>query len=362
MQWCTLGEALANPGHTKGEHSYGGIWGGKGASFHHNFLCHMQNRTPRFNGARYNWQGYDKTKYANSMQAERVDFRNCVIYNWGTGGCYGGPGGGYVNIINNFYKAGPGTLYPVIVSNITVANSGNGGKDPIFYDVSSRYFVHGNYVASAGKPVCYDWKGMRYDSSLSPVYGKFYTRDKNHYYGDSVTYIKDKKGNDCVAVDLSGPIEYGEVTTHKAEVAYEKVLKYGGASYRRDAVDSRYMEEARSKTIQYTGVKSMTYGIIDSINAIGAEPSPTCPSFPELKSEVRPAGFDTDGDGMPDAWEKANKLNPNDPSDGNAKTLDPRGWYTNLEVYLNSIVEPIVRAQNANALKPVNEYYPKCKK
>ena len=26
MQWCTLGEALANPGHSKGEHSYGGIW------------------------------------------------------------------------------------------------------------------------------------------------------------------------------------------------------------------------------------------------------------------------------------------------------------------------------------------------
>ena len=110
MQWCNITEALANAGHSKKAHSYGGIWGGKNASFHHNLIAHVQNRAPRFNGARYNWNGYDKEKYENSIQAERVDFRNCVMYNWGDGnGCYGGPGGGYINMVNNYYKAGPGT-------------------------------------------------------------------------------------------------------------------------------------------------------------------------------------------------------------------------------------------------------------
>ena len=129
MQWCTLGESLNNAGHGKGAHGYGGIWGGKLASFHHNLICHVNNRSPRFNGARYRWDGYTSNqlyseyKWENYVQAENVDFRNCVIYNCGNG-CYGGPGGGQINIVNNYYKTGPAATTSRLTT-VTVGASGN---------------------------------------------------------------------------------------------------------------------------------------------------------------------------------------------------------------------------------------------
>lgn len=359
MQWCNLTEALANPGHSKGEHSYGGIWGGKGASFHHNFIAHAQNRTPRFNGARYNWQGYDKTKYANTIQAERVDFRNCVMYNWGNGnGCYGGPGGGYVNMINNYYKAGPGTSNKTRVTQISFADSGNSGSNP-FPNYASRYYINGNYVTAAGDAAKnYDWKGVKYDKTIL-VNGEYCMEDTLHYYGDDQTYVKNNSGYDCIKIKCDSPFEAGEVTTHSAEKAYEKVVAYAGASLYRDAVDSRIAEETKTGTVTYTGAISKTKGIIDVVNDPEGTIDETTVSYPDLVSETRPEGYDTDGDGMPDAWEIANGLNPNDASDAVLKTLDTeKGWYTNLEVYLNSIVESIVKAENADAETAVAEYYP----
>ncbi len=359
MQWCNLTEALANPGHSKGEHSYGGIWGGKGASFHHNFIAHAQNRTPRFNGARYNWQGYDKTKYANTIQAEQVDFRNCVMYNWGNGnGCYGGPGGGYVNMINNYYKAGPGTSNRTRVTQISFADSGNSGSNP-FPNYASRYYINGNYVTAAGDAAQnYDWKGVKYDKTIL-VNGDYCMEDTSHYYGDDQTYVKNSSGHDCIKIKCDSPFDAGEVTTHSAEKAYEKVVAYAGASLYRDAVDARIAEEAKNGTVTYTGAISKTKGIVDVVNDPEGTIDETTVSYPDFTSETRPEGYDTDGDGMPDAWEIANGLNPNDASDATLKTLDTeKGWYTNLEVYLNSIVEDIVKAENADAETSVDEYYP----
>ena len=359
MQWCTIGEALANPGHSKGEHSYGGIWGGKDASFHHNFLCHMQNRVPRFCGARYNWSGYDNTKYSNAIQAENVDFRNCVMYNWGNGnGCYGGTGGGNINIVNNYYKAGPATVNKTRVTQISVATDGNADGSP-FMGYCARYYINGNYVTAASSPENYDWKGVIYDDGTYTINGEEYCPDADHMYGDDVTYVKNGSGVDCVKIKLDEPIATGEVTTHTAQTAYEKVLVNVGASLYRDAVDERYMQEAANGTTTYTGSATKTGdgktiqhrpGIIDFVKDQGEY---------LLESTSREAGFDSDGDGIPDEWETANGLNPNDKNDGNLYTLDTeKGWYTNLEVYANSLVEDIMKAGNADAISSVDEYYP----
>ena len=362
MQWCTLGEALANPGHSKGEHSYGGIWGGKGASFHHNLLCHMQNRMPRFCGARYGEDNisYDKTKYTSPLQAEIVDFRNCVMYNWGNGnGCYGGTGGGLVNIVNNYYKAGPATVNKTRVTQVSVATSSN-AEGSAYMGYCSRYFIQGNYVTAAGSNAQdYDWKGVIYDSGTSTINGENYCHDAKHLYGENVTYVKNSAGTDCVKIAMDEPTGTGEVTTHTAVTAFEKVLANGGASLYRDNVDARYMDEAQNGTTHYTGSatktgdgKSVTHrpGIIDFVRDQGEY---------TLESTARPTGFDTDKDGIPDDWETANGLNPNDATDAKLYTIDTeKQWYTNLEVYANSLVEAIMKQGNADAESAVDEYYP----
>ncbi|WP_289764188.1 pectate lyase [uncultured Duncaniella sp.] len=370
LQWSTIAEGLANPGHTKGAHSYGGIWGGKNASFHHNFVAHIQNRAPRFNGARYAWDGYDKTVYSSTVDAERVDFRNCLMYNWGNGnGCYGGPGGGYVNMVNNYYKAGPGTKNKTRVTQVSVASDGN-AEGSSLKGYASRYYINGNYVTAASNPEDYDWSGVIYDGGLLTLNGERYIADAAHLYGENVSYVN-INDTDCVSLKLDEQIDPGEVTTHSATDVYDKILDYCGASLYRDDADIRYMEETRTGTTTYKGnvayvdangksyPTSNTSGILDFINAPDGEQNPKTASFPELPSNTRQDDYDSDGDGIPDVWEVAQGLNPNDGTDGKIYTLDPRGWYTNVEVYINSLVEPIMKAGNMDAISAVDEYYPK---
>lgn len=348
-QWCTIGEGLNDAGHTKGDHGYGGIWGGKGASFHHNLIIHENNRAPRLNGARYNWNGYDTSKYPNSVQAERVDLRNNVMFNWGNGnGAYGGMGG-YHNIVNNYYKAGPGTTNKTRVFQCST-NASKDSNGALPDGLPGLFYISGNHVTAAGTSAeNYDWKGVKQDSGTGVTVksngGSTYVDSKGLYGPAGAT----------VNIKLESPIDAGEVTTHTAVNAYQKILLYAGASLHRDAVDERYMQETAQGKAFYSGSQTLNRpGIIDHVSDQGAY---------TLESTTRPSSFDTDGDGMPDEWETNNGLNPNNAADGKTYTLDTeKQWYTNLEVYLSSLVEDIIKGGNADAVNVVSEYYPACNK
>ena len=379
MQWCTVAESLTNPGHSKGAHGYGGIWGGKLASFHHNFIGHLMNRGPRFNGARYGWTGYTSNKdyatykWKNTVQAENVDFRNCVMYN-AQGTCYGGPGGGQINIVNNYYKAGPSQGLKETTQNglkvdvstgkergsqdritlVTLSTSSNSGKShPEFFDMTSRYFINGNTTETTKGSVTQnkDWKGISYDKGIPSQNGEYYSPDAKNFYGDAVAHTT-ISGKSCVKIKMDAPAPMGDVTTHSAAEAFSKVLAYSGASLYRDEIDARYMEEAKTGTAKFKGSITKSPGIIDKVSDVNGY------TEANFGTASRPDNFDTDNDGIPDTWEVANGLDPNDASDALTYSLDSKGYYTNLEVYANSLVEDIMKQGNADAESKVDEYYP----
>ena len=125
------------------------------------------------------------------------------------------------------------------------------------------------------------------------------------------------------------------INQQTAEEAYNSVLEHAGASMpKRDAVDLRIIEEARTGTANFEGCyedfyavadKSMKCGIIDSQNDVGG--------WPELESV--PAPTDSDHDGIPDEWEDKNNLDKENPNDRNTFNSD---GYTMLEVYINSLI------------------------
>lgn len=114
----------------------------------------------------------------------------------------------------------------------------------------------------------------------------------------------------------SAPIVDPRMPTESAETAFARVLAGVGASLRRDSVDDRIL----------AGVKARTGRLIDSQAQVGGWPMLT----------GGPAPRDSDGDGMPDVWEKAHGLDPRNAADG-AADRDGDG-YTNLEDYLNGLV------------------------
>jgi hypothetical protein len=297
-QWCFITESLRNSVHDKGAHGYGGVWGGKKASFHHNLVAHHDSRNPRLG----------ETAGTAFALTDLVDLRNNVIYNWGNNSCYGGEAMN-VNMVNCYYKPGPVTSKTTRI--VSIDKNKNVGTE--VYDIWGKFYIAGNYVDGSTATTNDNW-----------TYGVY-----NQFHGSYGTVSAEDK----VAMKMTSehPIE-NNVYTHTAQEAYQKVLDYGGASLKRDAIDTRIVENVKNKTYSFEGSNGSTKGIIDTQSDVGG--------WVNLNSTEPP--IDTDGDGMPDAWETTQKLDPNKVN-ANDKSLSTA--YDNIEVYINNLVKDITANQ-----------------
>lgn len=279
MQYCIVSESLRNSVHVKGNHGYGGIWGGTNASFHHNLLAHHDSRNPRFDHS-----------YVNNTCFGPVDYVNNVVYNWGGNSTYGGEGYTQVrkiNMVNNYYKYG----------HSTDSNKRNRLVDPT---VSCSYCSDGH--------------------TLIP--GKFWL-EGNFMFNDPNVTADNWKGSTQNGSNVKASARWTEGLTRlnneqTAEQAYETVLAKAGCSLHRDVVDDRIVSEVRNGTGK----------LIDGQSEVGG--------WPDYSGEKE---LDSDYDGIPDAWEKAHGLDPYTYSDSGKQTLV--AGYTNLEAYLNSLVQDL---------------------
>ena len=256
VQWCFITESLNNSFHPKGEHGYGSLIRTDGdITFHHNLYAHHRTRCPR----------------PGTYGKERgilLDFRNNVIYNWKTLAGYTGEDRATINYVGNYLKPGPSTEDAGRIFHI--------GGD------STRMFVSRNRLEGAKEGNEDNWRLV--DNA-----------EEKHRAGK--------------------PFPAAAVVTNDAGDAYEKVLKFAGATLpSRDAVDRRVAEEVRAGKGK----------VIDSQGDVGG--------WPRLAAGSLPA--DRDGDGMPDAWEMRYGLDPGSDRDG-PRDRDGDGW-SNLEEYLNS--------------------------
>jgi hypothetical protein len=286
LQRTLISEALNDAGHKKyppgTQHGYAASIGGDIGSFHHNLLAHCAGR---------NWSLAGGLSKPGNEYAGRLDLRNNVVYNWKSRATDGGAH--EVNFVNNYYQPGPATKF------FYALNAQYGS-----FPGTQRYFFDGNVMVgrfgltnqAAGRMASTE-RGGSLPTSYSP-------------WSDT-------------------PFFDSLIKTHTAHESYTNVLADVGCNFPAlDEHDRRIIAETRSGTAKFKGSRTGLPGLPDSQDDVGG-----WEDYPEVR---RPAGFDTDDDGMPDAWEQAHGLDPKNPADRNAD-LNGDG-YTNLEKYLNSLV------------------------
>jgi len=293
IQWCISSEAL-----DLNNHAFGGTWGGRNGSFHHNLFACNTGRNPSI--------GY----------GDHFDFRNNVLFNWRHRTIDGGDASSWVNVVANYLKPGPATQEDVRFRICRPQHLNMFSEAP----TPGKWHVADNHVVGNDRITANNWDGgVDFDAPDAKVAG----------------------GLHAVIERVRGPAPFAAtpVQQQTAQQAYELVLANAGATLpKRDPVDTRVIESVR------TGKPKVGNGIITTPADVGG--------WPEYKS-ARPAA-DKDKDGMPDTWENKHSLNPGDATDS-AQDKDQDG-YTNLEEYLNgthpaTFIDYTKPENNVNTLK-----------
>lgn len=210
------------------------------------------------------------------------DFRNNVVYNFHEGLTHDGhtplaP----INFIGNYYKRGPSSdrIFPFV------------------FHKKGKYYLEGNLIDGFGG---FD---NPWDRKL-----RLPPRIQVNRHGKR----------------LDRPADVAYVTPHTAIEAYHKVLTEAGC-FPRDRVTTTTIREVMEGTGRW---------------GRNAPANPGDDWF--LEGLVRGKGaLDSDGDGIPDAWEDARSLDKRDPHD--YKRVMPSG-YTAIEEYINERAEILIRA------------------
>jgi hypothetical protein len=273
VQWSFITESLNHSHHPKGAHGYGSLvrgWRGSRYSFHHNLWAHHRARMPR--PGNY----LDRTK---DPLGALMDFRNNIFYNWG---------------------ASPRSA------------DGSPPVNASGYDVDADALVAYNFINNSYR------QGVNSEAALA-----FFEANRGArawFAGNTMDGQLPKdpwslvSGSDRPGYRQDTPIPVARVQTESARDSLEKVLRDAGASHRRDGVDRRVVADFRAGKGH----------IIDAQSEVGGWP------FLSYEKALK----DSDGDGMPDTWERHHGLNPDIADDGR---INANG-VTHLEDYLNGIV------------------------
>ena len=352
-QWCIFAEGLYDSRNTKGNRAYGAQWGGKRSTMHHCLFAHNNSRSPRFNGVRP--ENHDR-------QAIN-EFVNNVIFNWGSpNAIYGGEnsaGGATdynrVYMINNYYKPGPATKNATSSRRYWVSASGDTNGVGQWYLKGNKFELSSKFAPSSNI-----WKDTELQKVNDDNYYGFVSNNSSRAMNFWSLSPSQSLADKALLTTILDELPYTNYET--ADVAYAKVVTQAGASLPRyDEVDARVLAEAAgTQDPQYGGARGAKMGIIDSPYDItlkshdefaalyegdnaadNKEIDVTC--YPRLQMDSYDcAVIDTDGDGLPDAYETEVGLNPNDASDGGK--LSTSG-YSNLEVFLNGVADGQIDAK-----------------